>query len=203
MKVIKVPFPKTHLLNNALSRIDYADAFTCTFPASEHITVDDVVKSFFNAAPGWVEILFVIRNKIVRLFGLKAPDPEDRKKDLADFKIEKGNQISLFKIYDRTDNEVLMGEDDKHLNFRISILLEKQDAVDQKLNLAGEEILKDKSAVEAKLIRHTLTLTTLVTFHNFLGRLYFLPVKPMHKMVVSSMMRGIIKNLKKGNVMMV
>lgn len=39
--------------------------------------------------------------------------------------------------------------------------------------------------------RPMLTVSTVVHTHNLLGRLYMLPVAPLHKMIVPSVMRSI------------
>ena len=65
-------------------------------------------------------------------------------------------------VFKRDDDELLFGVDDRHLDFRISI---------QRIG-ASE-----------------LCVTTAVKLNNWMGRLYFLPVKPMHRIVVPAMMR--------------
>ncbi len=82
-------------------------------------------------------------------------------------------------MFARTENEVILGEDDKHLNFRVSLFLEQQQNNPQK---------KD------------LTISTTVEFNNWFGRLYFIPVRPFHKLIVPTMLKGIIKELEKRNV---
>jgi hypothetical protein len=53
-----------------------------------------------------------------------------------------------------------MEEDDKHLKFRTSVLIDRE-----------------KSEVY---------LTTVVKYNNWGGRLYFIPVKPVHRILVKS-----------------
>ncbi|MDQ3394343.1 MAG: DUF2867 domain-containing protein [Bacteroidota bacterium] len=189
MKTEKITVPKTPLLDNALPKIDYSDTFACKFICGEPLVVDDFVKGFFSSAPKWVEALFMARNKIVRLAGLKAPNQQDKIAELAAFKIEKGGRLGLFKIFDRSLNEVLMGEDDKHLDFRVSFLLERVSP--------AKEII---AGGDNKQNRYSLTVTTLVSFKNIWGKIYFLPVKPMHKIVVNEMIRSIVKDLKNKKV---
>lgn len=45
---------------------------------------------------------------------------------LDNFKCEKCEQLGLFKVFDKTDDEIVLGEDDKHLNFRVSLFIDKQ-----------------------------------------------------------------------------
>ena len=71
---------------------------------------------------------------------------------------------------------MILGEDDKHLNFRISLLTE---------NLNTEQIKKE------------VTISTTVEFNNWFGKIYFLPVRPFHKLIVPRMLKAIIKELEK------
>jgi hypothetical protein len=81
-------------------------------------------------------------------------------------------------VFAKTNEEVILGEDDKHLNFRISLFLQ------QKQNITNK---KD------------LTISTKVEFNNWFGRLYFFSVRPFHKLIVPTMLKGIIKELEKRN----
>ena len=132
-------------------------------------------KSFFSTAPNWVNKLFLLRNKIVKWFGLKIPNEvSDRKEALNNFKGNVGEQLGLFKVFDRNENEIIFGENDKHLDFRVSFFLENLD--------------NNTKAI---------TISTTVVFHNWFGRLYFLFVKPFHKIIVGSMLKSILKDLNK------
>jgi len=123
--------------------------------------------------------LFNLRNKIVAKFGLKIPDgTNDPQEQLKNFRCEPGERIGLFKVFASHENEVILGEDDKHLNFRISLFLEK---------------FSDKNS------KKNLTVSTTVVFNNWLGRVYFLPVRPFHSLIVPTILKGIIKDLEKRN----
>ncbi|MBK8635269.1 MAG: DUF2867 domain-containing protein [Saprospiraceae bacterium] len=112
---------------------------------------------------------------MVSIFGLKtAGDHKDRVSQLENFKWQVGEQLGLFKVYGINDREVVMGEDDKHLNFRVSMFLNEK---------PGDPAKKQ------------LTISTVVQFNNWFGKLYFLPVRPFHKIIVPVMLKGIIKQL--------
>lgn len=109
------------------------------------------------------------------MLGLKtAGEPSGRDKELEAFKCEPGEQIGLFKVFDKTDTEVVLGEDDKHLDFRVSLFLEQQDP-----NFPGKH----------------LTISTTVRFNNWFGKVYFIPVRPFHKLIVPVMLKGILHKL--------
>lgn len=74
-----------------------------------------------------------------------------------------------FRILDKTDNEFIFGKDDKHLNFRSSFLI----------NVNSNDGVKK------------INLSTVVKFNNMLGRLYFIPVKPFHKLIMRTILSRI------------
>jgi hypothetical protein len=48
----------------------------------------------------------------------------DRKKPGEVFQCEVGERAGLFKVFDKTSNEIVLGENDKHLSFRVSFLID-------------------------------------------------------------------------------
>jgi hypothetical protein len=103
-----------------------------------------------------------LRNVLVTPLGLKTdtPKPPQTRQPL-----QIGARAGLFKLYQRTADELLLGEDDKHLNFRVSVLRQHESGYDW------------------------LMISTVVHFNNWLGRLYFLPVRPFHQRIVPWMMK--------------
>jgi hypothetical protein len=180
MKIIKATLPANSILNQTDIKYDYIDSYmTSVIDKNNRIKPVDIGRAFFSSGPEWVDKLFALRNKIVAVFGLKTSNNRvnrNRRKLINHFKCEAGEQIGLFKVFARTDKEVVLGEDDKHLNFRISLFLD--DLVAAKTN-------------------KNLTISTTVIFHNCFGRLYFIFVRPFHSLIVPTMLRGIVKELEK------
>ena len=178
MKTHKTEFPKNSILNKDHEKYDYFDCYKGFLNDKENkINSTDLAKALFTSAPKWVGILFILRNSIVTVFGLKTGEnTNDRKQQLDNFKFEPNERLGLFKVFSKSDNEVILGEDDKHLNFRISLLIEK---------LNPEHKKKE------------ITISTTVEFNNWYGKLYFLPVRPFHKIIVPRMLKAIIKELDK------
>jgi len=114
-------------------------------------------------SPAWVESLMSIRNSMVKIFGLKTGKQTEPEKDFYPI----GSKLKYFRVIDRNENEIVFGEKDKHLNFISSILI-------------------DRTASE-------IYLNTLVHFNNIGGRLYFLPVKPFHKIIIKSLLKKLLK----------
>jgi hypothetical protein len=174
MTIIRTNIPDKSLLFDK-AKYNYVDSFQGTFVNHEKsLNSVDVGKAFFSSSPKWVKNLLGLRNKIVKNFGLKTSVAGDRKKTLDNFKGEKGEQVGLFRVFDKSDNEIILGEDDKHLDFRVSLFLD---------NLQNDKFEKK------------LTISTTVIFKNWFGRLYFLPVRPFHKLIVPAILRGTIKQL--------
>lgn len=176
MKITRTELPEKSLLKSRNMTYNYIDSFKGGFSDEfDEIGTTEIGKSFFSSGPKWIDKLFAFRNKLVGFFGLKTSgEITDRQKMIDDFKCEKGEQLGLFKVFDKSTNEIILGEDDKHLNFRVSLFIDKQN-----------ESKTDK----------ILTISTTVKFNNWFGRLYFLPVRPFHKLIVPKMLKGIIKDI--------
>lgn len=181
MRIVKTTLPNNSILNASHKEYGYVDSFQGELNDSDNkFNSADIGKAFFSSGPKWVGKLFTLRNKIVSIFGLKTSgDISNREKQLENFNCEPGEKLGLFKVFAKTENEIVIGEDDKHLNFRVSLFLEQK---------TKESTKKD------------LTISTLVEFNNWFGHLYFLPVRPFHKLIVPTMLKGIIKELEKQNV---
>lgn len=154
----------------------FIDAYKSRFPdPGDAINIQQIGKLFFSGGPEWLNRLFALRNRLVKSIGLKVPDKKaERAQQLQNFRCEPGERMGLFQVIQRTGNEVVLGEDDQHLDFRVSLLLEKGSLGDKEL-----------------------TISTLVKFHNRIGCLYFIPVRPFHRFIVPAMLKGIIRDLKK------
>ena len=128
---------------------------------------------FLRAAqttPAWVNQLMSLRNQVVERFGLKdlghlngfdADKPVDQYKT--------GDRIGIFTLLENHPDEVLLGDSDKHLDVVLSV--------------------HKRQSPEAG--RVMVTVSTVVHTHNLLGRLYMMPVAPVHKLIVPSMLSSI------------
>jgi hypothetical protein len=153
----KVKEETLFLTENSKHLFDTID-FSDTFSTSNHSnTIEEIAKLIFDTSPKWISNLFRIRNWIVKFFGLKTSVPADYHT-----KFELGGYVKFFKIYYIAENEVILGADDKHLNFRVLIY-----------NTHAE--------------KYNIKVTTLVKFNNSFGKFYMTLVKPFHRLVVMKM----------------
>lgn len=149
---------------------DYEDSFTRNLTTiKSSISSIDLGRSFFSSGPKWISYLFTLRNKIVSVFGLKiSNDRTEVLKRINSSNFEIGERFGLFKVFDKNETEIVIGENDKHLDFRVSLA-----------TLEGKELF----------------ITTVVHYHNIWGKIYFSIIKPFHKVIVPIMLKGIVKNL--------
>jgi len=136
-----------------LANADFADAYRVG-DADPHLGALAAAQRMTQPLP-WVSFLLAIRNLLVAPFGLK--DGHER--------LPAGvTRLGIFPLLSESPDRVVLGMDDKHLDFRVVI-----DAPG-----TGE-----------------VTGTTLVRTHNRLGRLYLRLVLPFHRVIVQRMMRQI------------
>jgi hypothetical protein len=159
-----VPVPVDRLLVGALPRVDYSDAYRVDLGAGPAVTIDALAHATLGTAPGWVVTMMKVRNALVRPLGLKVDGALSSHPPEGPYAT--GDRVGIFRVFARRDEELLAGEDDRHLDFRIS------------LRVVGEG-----ATVSA-------VLTTLVRYNNWLGRAYFLPVAPFHRVIVPAMLRN-------------
>lgn len=177
MKIEQVSLPQHSILTGI--EYDYADSFKSEVIDSDNkLTPTVAAKALFSSSPQWIGHLLNIRNRLVSVFGLKTGGKHFDLGTLMDnFKGEEGDHLALFKVYNTTDNELIMGENDRHLDFRVSLLLDRIDD-----------------------LRQNLTISTTVVYNNWFGRIYFFFIKPFHKLIVPTMLKGIVREVEKGKV---
>jgi hypothetical protein len=146
--VYEVAVPPSPMAERTLPRIDYADAFAMALPADAPREPEALADRVFHSPPRWVSAAMGVRNALVRLVGLKAPD----------------STRAGFPLVDRDEREVVLGLDDRHLDFRVSVVVDGDTAV----------------------------VATRVHLRNALGRAYFAPVRLVHPIVVMAMMRRLL-----------
>lgn len=119
--------------------------------------MERLARFMFTTQAPWVARLMWLRDRIVAVFGIKTSH------QLQTARVPGAvRRISFFRIYEQDGHEILLGEDDRHLDFRVSVRCE---AIDGAAHVVA---------------------TTVVQCPNALGRLYLLVIAPFHRMVVRS-----------------
>lgn len=125
--------------------------------------------------PRWIDACMTIRNRVGRLFGIKdlgtlSGITDD--KQACDYK--PGERVGIFTVFENGFDEAIIGDKDRHLNVALSIYREEH---------------PDGTQV-------SVTATTIVHTNNLLGRIYMLPVKPMHRLIAPTVLSAIGSNEK-------
>lgn len=139
----------------ALSGAQFSDAFSIT--VDDDLDARHAAERMMAGKSWWIDALLALRNIIVAPFGLKDGKHKNPSLDI----------IGIFPVVSETPDRLIAGFDDKHLDFRVVVLV-----------------------VEASQ-RRTVTATTLVMTHNLLGRAYLAIIMPFHKVIVRSMLRRV------------
>jgi hypothetical protein len=167
--VQEIDIPSANLAMLSLPHSDFADAFKCQLPENQPQNIDSVTRAIFLMMPQWIIELLELRNTIVRPLGLKTSIDAVPSNDQDELK--PGTAVGVFEVLDRRlDQEIMLGEDDKHLDYRVSVQLEREEE------------------------KCWVVVSTVVKFNNWLGRAYFVPVRPVHKIIVPAMMRYGLKS---------
>jgi Protein of unknown function (DUF2867) len=126
--------------------------------------VVEVFFAIFDHHPRWLKVVLVLRNRLAACFGLEvATTAEVMRPQLKD-RYDVGEKIGPWPIFHLTDTELVAGRNNKHLDFRLSVL-------------------KEASGGSASAV-----VSTVCTTHNAFGKAYLLLVIPFHKWGVRRLM---------------
>ena len=169
--------PQPSLIEHGLKRTDYHDAFAVRVTPEDAPPLEKLPLLFFHSFPAWFRGLLGLRELIAGWIGLKTAKGFNIEQELATFSAQPGESIALFKVLKTNQEEIMMGENDSHLDFRLSFIAKP----------------KEEQTIE-------ICLATTVMFNNWVGRLYFLPVGPIHRLIVPIILRRMIKRWHQGLV---
>jgi hypothetical protein len=138
-----VDVPATPLLAKALPHVTWSDAYAVSLPSGQP-TADpqEWADAVFRRPPWWVAGLFGVRQVLVRAVGIEPGDGH------------------TFDTVDWRPDEVLVGTDQRHLDFRASVLVSPDRVV----------------------------VSTMVALNNRRGHVYSAVVRRLHPFVVRRML---------------
>ncbi|MFF3310222.1 DUF2867 domain-containing protein [Streptomyces sp. NPDC004082] len=154
--------PVLDAARESLGGCDHVDAVAVDLPPGT--TAVDFTRAVFLGTPEWVHRLIGVRDRVMAPFGLQ----RQRRVAPEHIRIEPGLKMGPFRLLTVDDDEVLCGDDDKHLDFRTSF------AVRPAASGSGTEGV----------------CTTAVRFHRPAGRLYFTAIQPLHHLIVPRVVGG-------------
>src|ERR1035437_7550465 len=145
------------ILNNWSGTVHYIDSYQFDILNPNNLSIDKLAYLILaSGSPKWEKFLLHLRDLIVGFFGLKTGMTSGFPPKQSDSTLYKpGDKIGFFPVIDRSESEIVMALNDKHLGFRVSLLM---------LNFQNSD-------------KYSVFMTTIVQFHNIWGRIYFFPVK--------------------------
>jgi hypothetical protein len=158
-----VALPAQSAVADLYESTNLADAFAVQLPLGTSSDPDVLWRFLIAQQPSWIGWLTNVRDAIVACFGLKTA------RHLATLTSEAdADRIGIFRVYGRSENEIVLGEDDKHLDFRLSVL---------------------RTPGLSPTLGGQLTVSTVVRCNNLLGRAYLWVIAPFHRLVVKASLR--------------
>ena len=148
IEVFEARLPAFSLLHGFKKDGDFLDCYRVSSDLPPR-TAAEVITRF----PGWAKFLLVIRQIVTAPFGLTNRPPPNVDK------------VGIFPVETETVRELIAGFDDKHLNFRVSVI-------------------SDKGAV---------FMATWVHPHNFAGRAYLKVVMPFHVLICRNALKRVAR----------
>jgi Protein of unknown function (DUF2867) len=153
---------------SALNRHDvetawFSDSYVAELKTAS-LDMADLFEAVLGHHPRWARILLKTRNRAARWAGLEVP-PEaaiDRFERKPDYAV--GDLIGPWPIYALTENELIAGRDNSHLDFRLSIL---------KLDLPVPSV----------------AFSTICNVHNRFGKIYLFFIVPFHRWGMRQLMQ--------------
>jgi hypothetical protein len=168
MHVTECDIPPGSVLSRDLIKNAYFhDSYRAPLSRPE-LGIVDIFFALFGHTPLWMKLLLIVRNAAARLAGLETPSVADIMKPKVRETYSVGERIGPWPIFFIGDNEIVAGRDNKHLDFRVSVLKTGD----------GEE--------------RSVVISTICTVHNLSGKIYLFAIVPFHRSGVRSLMRNAV-----------
>ena len=129
------------------------DSYSIDMSASEQSSMRELATRTLVNPPAWQKALIAVRDAMVTPFGRKTSGTVRASRD-------SNERVGFFPVQWEGRDEIVLGADDRHLDFRLSLL--------RRLSPTGT----------------LLIATTVVHSHNALGFTYLNAIRPFHHLVV-------------------
>ena len=157
MAVVKCAIPPSSMLDrHSIEHAYFKDSYCAPLnhPQSGMI---DIFIGIFAHHPMWMKFILVTRNRIASSCGLEAASASEILH--AEFKKEYsvGEKIGVWPIFLLTENELVAGRNNKHLDFRLSVL----------------KVMDGETP--------SVVVSTICMVNNTFGKIYLFFIVPFHK----------------------
>jgi hypothetical protein len=154
IKARAVPVPSDSVLAPLYAGADLLDAYAIRLPMQANDNLEVLARAGFERQAWWIRALTRVRDVVMAAVGVKS----SRAVGVA--AATRGPVIGFFPVLSKSAGELVMGEDDRHLDFRLAVLLRAGAAGDREL-----------------------VVVTVVHCHNWLGRTYLKVIAPFHRLI--------------------
>jgi hypothetical protein len=168
MHVIECDVPSSSALSRDLIRTAYFhDSYRVPL-ARPGLSIVGIFFALFGHTPRWMKALLITRNAIAGLFGLEVPTVAEILTPAVRAAYSVGDKIGPWPIFFIDDNEIVAGRNNKHLDFRLSVLK-----------------VPDGRA-------ESVVVSTICSVHNVFGKIYLFFIVPFHRTGVRSLMSNAV-----------
>ena len=168
MHVVECDVPSSSVLSRDLIRTThFHDSYRAPL-AHPELGIVDIFFALFGHTPLWMKLLLIVRNTIAGLFGLEVPTVGEIMKPEVRCAYSVSEKIGPWPIFHIDDNEIVAGRNNKHMDFRLSVL----------------------KAMDGDAM--SVVVSTICTVHNVFGRIYLLFIVPFHRMGVRSLISNAV-----------
>jgi hypothetical protein len=172
MKVVQCDVPSGSMLSREwIERSYFRDSFKAPLSRSD-LGVTDLFLAIFAHHPLWMKLLLILRNKAASVAGLDAPTASEILHANIKDRYIVGENIGVWPIFSLSEDEVIAGRNNKHLDFRVSVLK-----------------LRDGDG-------SSVVVSTVCRVHNLAGKLYLSFVVPFHHYGVPKLMENALAALR-------
>lgn len=152
IKAHAVPAPSDSVLAPLYGGADLLDAYAIHLPAGASDDLEVLARIAFERQAAWIRALTWVRDRAMATVGVKSS------REIGAAAATRGLEvIGYFPVLSKSAGEMVVGGDDRHLDFRVAILVR-----------AGTQGGRE------------LVVVTVVHCHNPLGRTYLAAIAPFH-----------------------
>jgi len=168
MSVVECDVPATSVLSRELiGNAWFHDSWRAPL-ARPDLGIVDLFFALFGHTPRWMKFLLIARNAVARLIDLEAPTVAEIMRPAVRKEYQVGEKIGPWPIFFIGDDEIVAGRDNKHLDFRLSVLKARE----------GEAA--------------SVVVSTICTVHNVYGKIYLFFIVPFHRAGVRSLISNAV-----------
>ena len=165
-RVVKIETPPAALARADLAPVSFADGYSAWVDVNG-ITARQVALAVFARQRPWLRRMMALRDWVVGWFGLQRSRPPIGDGDT--------RQIGMFPIVFESTTEIVLGSNDKHLDFRIWVGVQPSES--------GAQV----------------SMATLVRCHSVFGEVYLTLVLPVHRVLSRLMLGQALASMRKTN----